>query len=118
MEAKADLTVKAEAAVESLRQIAGTDPNLALVGFRIEVEKRLRELAESQGINVSGGLRFIFLELRARELLPGSVVSALEDLISLGNQAAHGSAVDPRAAAWVLEKGPDVLAALDRLLKR
>jgi hypothetical protein len=34
----------------SFQQIAGDDPNLALAGLRIEIEKRLRQIAESRGI--------------------------------------------------------------------
>lgn len=114
---EAEVIRRGEATVASLRNVAGTDPNLALVGFRIEVEKRLRDLAKSRDIDPSRGLSSVFRELRSRELLPGSVVSALDDLIALGNQAAHGRTVDPEAAAWVFDKGPEVLASLDRLLE-
>jgi membrane protein implicated in regulation of membrane protease activity len=121
LNAKADAEAisrsSAEAAVISLKNVAGTDPNLALVGFRIEIEKRLRELAKSKGLNPSLTLSKILRELRGRELLPPRVGSALSDLISLGNQAAHGDTVDPQTAEWVFEEGPEVLSALDRMLR-
>ena len=56
-------------------------------------------------------------ELRRRELLPPRVDSSLNDLIALGNRAAHGVAVDSQTAKWVFEEGPGVLAALDRILR-
>ncbi len=113
----AEIINGAEAAVASLKNVAGTDPNLALVGFRIEIEKRLRELATNKGLGPSLTLSTILRELRRRELLPSRVGSALSDLISLGNQAAHGVGVDPRTGEWVFEEGPEVLAALDRILR-
>ena len=38
----------------SFQRVAETDPNLALAGLRIEIEKRLVALAEKRGINVRG----------------------------------------------------------------
>jgi membrane protein implicated in regulation of membrane protease activity len=114
---EAEVVIKAEAAVTSLKNVAGTDPNLALVGFRIEIEKRLRELARNKALDPSLPLSAILRELRRRELLPSRVSSALSDLIALGNQAAHGVAVDPRTAEWVFEEGADILVALDRMLR-
>jgi len=113
----AEVISRAETAVTSLKNVAGTDPNLALVGFRIEIEKRLRELARSKGLDPSLTLSAILRELRRRELLPSRVSSALSDLIALGNQAAHGVTVDPQTAAWVFEEGPEILVALDRMLR-
>jgi hypothetical protein len=114
---EAEVISRAEAAVTSLKNVAGTDPNLALVGFRIEIEKRLRELARNKGLDPSLPLSAILRQLRGRELLPSRVGSALSDLIALGNQAAHGGAVDPRTAEWVFEEGADILVALDRMLR-
>lgn len=117
MQFQAEVMSRAEAAVESLKNVAGTDANLALVGFRIEIEKRLRELAISKGLDPSLRISAMLRELRRRELLPSMVGSALNELIALGNQAAHGVSVEPQAAEWVFQQGPDVLAALDRMLR-
>ena len=114
---EAEVMNRAEAAVASLKNVAGTDPNLALVGFRIEIEKRLRELARNKGLDPSLRVSAMLRELRRRELLPSRVASALSELIALGNQAAHGVAVEPQTAEWVFEEGPEVLAALDRMLR-
>ena len=114
---EAEVMDRAEAAVASLKNVAGTDPNLALVGFRIEIEKRLRELARNKGLDPSLRVSAMLRELRRRELLPSRVASALSELIALGNQAAHGVAVEPQTAEWVFEEGPKVLAALDRMLR-
>jgi Domain of unknown function (DUF4145) len=117
LKVEAEVMTRAEAAVASLKSVAGTDPNLALVGFRIEIEKRLRELARNRGLDSSLGVSAMLRELRRRELLPPRVGSSLNDLIALGNQAAHGVTVEFQTADWVFEVGPDVLAALDRILR-
>jgi len=106
-----------EAVVESLRNVAGTDPNLALVGFRIEIERRLRDLAMLKGLEPSTRISAMLRELGRRELLPLKVSSALKELIYLGNRAAHGVTVEPQAAEWVFDEGPEVLAALDHILR-
>ncbi len=101
-------------AFTTIRQLATTDPNLALVGFRIELERRLAALAQRRGIETqrrSAGQ--LLRELRLREAIPGSIASGLSELLALGNQAAHGAEVSTDAARWMLEVGPTVLAILD-----
>ena len=104
--------------IPSFVKVADQDPNLALVGLRIEIELRLRQLADQHEIPSSrrslGGL---INELRRRELLPYSVASGLDDLVVAGNRAAHGARVEPQVAEWAISYGPDVLAALDELLQ-
>ena len=114
---EAEVMSRAEVAVEALRNVSGTDANLALVGFRIEIEKRLREYARFKGLEPSGRISAIVRELGRRELLPSKVGLALEELIRLGNLAAHGVSVEPQAAEWVFDQGPEVLAVLDRILR-
>lgn len=50
--------------------IAEHDPNLALVGLRIEIEKRLREYAMKHGIDERKSLGNLLRELSRREILP------------------------------------------------
>jgi len=97
-----------------IAEIAEKDPNLALVAFRIELEKRLVTLAEQNGISeTKRGAGFRLRQLQAKRTIPLSVASGLSELIALGNQAAHGASVSPDAAQWVLEVGPSVLGLLD-----
>lgn len=42
--------ITSEDPISYIREVANTDPNLSLVAFRIEVEKRLRKLAENYQI--------------------------------------------------------------------
>jgi hypothetical protein len=101
-----------------LRHIAEIDPNLCLVGFRIEIEKRLLRLAEQNDIDTfRRPLYSIVKALMERQMLPGPVASGLNDLITMGNRAAHGADVSPDAAKWVLDAGPSILNTLDSLIE-
>lgn len=100
-----------------IREVASTDPNLALVAFRIELERRLVQLAQKYQIEPQHrGVGQLLRELQRREAIPPSVASGLTDLVVLGNQAAHGAKVSEEAALWMLEVGPKVLGVLDRLI--
>jgi hypothetical protein len=97
--------------------VSDRDPNLALAGLRIEIEKRLKELALATGgeprVGGSGGLMH---ELRTRGVLSDEAFSALRGLTGLLNSAVHGAIVTPRAVAWAMEFGPKILAQLESRL--
>ena len=107
----------AEARIPDFVQIASTDANLALVALRIEIEKRVRNLASNHGIEADrAGLIRLFRELQTARVLTDPVVSGLQELVMFGNQAAHGAQVGEDAAHWAVEYGPAVIAALDEAL--
>jgi len=93
--------------------IADQDPSLALVALRIEIEKRLRELAELAGVTRTRSLAVLTRDLQERKVLNQESASGLRDLIGLGNQAAHGVPVGPEVAYSAVEFGPPVLQVLD-----
>ncbi len=98
----------------AFQAIAEEDPNLALAGLRIEIEKRLRLLAESRGLAVDrAGLGQLLRLLSQREILSTEERSVLADLTGLLNSAVHGARVGPGSASWAMEVGPRLLKALD-----
>jgi len=102
-----------ESAVDRLRDLAYSDPTLALVSLRIEIEKRLVELAQSEGISTerrSAGR--LLQELKQRNRLSPITASGLYDLIALGNKAAHGMGVTRDAAEWAIDASPTILAMI------
>jgi hypothetical protein len=100
----------------AFERIAEEDPNLALAGLRIEIEKRLIEIAQRRGIEVRNrGLGQLLRSLREHEVLDSEAQSVLADLTGLLNSAAHGASVDQRAATWALSVGPRLLKRLDDL---
>jgi hypothetical protein len=105
-----------EAAVQS---IAHQDPNLALAGFRIEVEKRLKRLASAHGLPAWNMDAEQLLQcLSEKSVLKPEENSVLRDMINGVSAAVHGAKVDTRAADWALNVGPRLLKALDNRLHK
>jgi hypothetical protein len=110
------LTEEASKSAENyaFQTVASADPNLALAGLRIEIEKRLVRLAESRGLAVTRrGLNELLRELNGRELIGGDERALLSDLSRVLNSAVHGAVVDQAATEWALSIGPQILKALD-----
>lgn len=103
-----------EPTIKALREVAQTDPRLALVGLRIELEKRLTQLAEAKGIDSTRkSASAIVRALQQKEVMHPEVAVGLSELVALGNSAAHGAQVTPAAADWALESAPFILSILD-----
>jgi hypothetical protein len=99
----------------AFQEIAEKDPNLALAGLRIELEKRLVKLARSKGIEPrSYGLGQLLRLLAKEKILTDEEQSVLADMGGLLNSAVHGATVDSRAAEWAMNVGPRLLASLDQ----
>jgi len=96
------------------QDIALEDPNLALAGLRIEIEKRLIEIANSHNIKTHktsvGTLSRI---LKDQKILTDQEYSALSDMIVMLNSAVHGAVVERDAVKWALDTGNQILHALD-----
>jgi hypothetical protein len=100
----------------SFQRLAEEDPNLALAGLRIEIEKRLLKLAERHNIDVrSRGIGALLRSLSQHQVLTPEASSTLADMAGMLNSAVHGATVDPRGAEWALNIGPRVLRTLDDL---
>src|SRR5262249_16935481 len=100
----------------TFQRIAQEDPNLALAGLRIEIEKRLVSLAEKHGLQVRGrGLGQLLRQLTEKGVIDPHERSILEDLTGLMNAAVHGATVDQNATEWAMDVGPRLLQALDEL---
>jgi hypothetical protein len=98
----------------SFQTVASKDPNLALAGLRIELEKRLMHLASTRHLPINKkGLHALLEVLNHNELINGSEKALLSDLVALLNSAVHGATVDSSALDWALEIGPKILNALE-----
>lgn len=109
-----------EHAQYSFQLVADQDPNLALAGLRIEIEKKLVELAQSRGLIADNGKHSIgalLWRLDQARLLSQAERSALSDMIGLLNSAVHGAKVDAGAADWAIGYGPELLSSLDVRLR-
>lgn len=101
----------------SFQAVSGDDPNLALSGLRIEIESRLKDLAEKREVKARGyGVNNLTRSLEKTGVLSHEEAAAIRDLLPLLNQAAHGAEVEDSAFGWAMDFGPRVLGALeDRL---
>ncbi|MEJ1386245.1 MAG: hypothetical protein RPV21_18055 [Candidatus Sedimenticola sp. (ex Thyasira tokunagai)] len=102
----------------SYLSVADDDPSLGLVGLRIEIEKRLRKIAEISDIDTNRSLSFIVATLNSTGVFDTKTTSGLNELINAGNHAAHGALVDQNAATWAINQGPKVLATLDAKIQK
>ena len=112
----AQLLLERADSIASLRDAFGRDPNLALVGVRIEIEKRVNLLCQMNNIDANRPLRYKLQHLQRQKVIPAEVASGLNDLVSMGNKAAHGAEVSPDAASWVLDVGPEIISILDEII--
>lgn len=107
------VSVEEESAIERLRALAHSDPNLALVGLRIEIEKRLGYLARSEGISTERRtVGWLLRELQQRKKLSPATASGLNELVALGNRAVHGADVTRDAAEWAIDTAPTILGMI------
>ena len=93
--------------------ICKNHPTLRLAFLRIEIEKRIRKLADKNGVPSQKGLRFTCDQLREAGILSAKETSALHDPIGTLNQAVHGIELREDIADWASIIGPNVLASLD-----
>ncbi len=103
---------QAVSSLDYLREIAATDPNLALVGFRIEIEKLIRKMAAEYKLGSKDSLKQAIKELEEKGRIAPGPASGLMDLVALANQAAHGVKVSPGAINWVLDYAPELFNTL------
>jgi hypothetical protein len=101
----------------AFQSVAQRDPNLALAGLRIELEKRLVRLAEMHGVGTAmQGMGRLLRELARRGILSDDEESVLADLVHLLNAAVHGADVDPRATEWAMDVGPQLIQSFEEKL--
>jgi hypothetical protein len=109
-----DPLTASEEADYSFMLVATDNPNLALAGLRIEIERRLKLLAERNGVGTRmQGLGRLLVTLEKRGIILRQEYLAISDMIGLLNSAVHAEEIDGRAAGWALEYGPRLLKALD-----
>ncbi|MBO9449148.1 hypothetical protein J7426_02690 [Tropicibacter sp. R16_0] len=92
------------------------DPNLALAALRIEIEKRLRKIAQVRGLSQENrrlGIPQLIRTLEDERAIGRSAGAMIRDMLPAMNAAAHGMVVPETADDWVLQNGPKILSLLD-----
>jgi len=94
-------------------RISTEDPNLALAGLRIEIEKELMKLASRHGICAERkSIMQITNELSEQNVFGVGAYLAIGDLVHLLNNAVHGAKVEPKSVAWAISSGAQLLESL------
>ncbi len=103
----------------SLSDIVQADPNLALAGLRIEIEKRLSTLAQAYDtLPIKGkGVGQLLKVLANKNVLSREETSILYDMVSLLNAAVHGATIDYASASSAIETGKRLLSSLDARIR-
>jgi len=103
----------------SFESVLDKDPNLALAGLRIEIEKRLLQIAKLNHLDATrASVGQLLRLLNQRQILTPQESMALYDMSGLLNAAVHGAEVDKRAADWAVEVGPKLLQGLDEKIEK
>ncbi len=97
-------------------QVTQVDPNLALAGLLIEIEKVLHKIAEKNSIKNSSSSVLLIRHMVRDDILSVEEGVVLSDLLTLLSQAVHGAVVDPEASAWAITTGILILEALEARL--
>lgn len=96
------------------------DPNLALASLRIEIEGKLRAIAEKKKVpirygRVSAGL--ILNALHLKQIIASTEFQMLKIIIDACNRAVHAEKVDLVTASQVLHIGESAILYLDSVLR-
>jgi len=95
-------------------ELAKSNQSLALVSLRIEIEKRLRQIAEKYSIDTQrNSMSRIIKSLSIKGILTAQEDATMRDMIYTLNQAAHGVEFDERTAEWIIDNGPQIVYNLD-----
>lgn len=112
-------TVGSDTSLYFFQTILTEDPNLALAGLRIEIEKQLHLLAEYNQVRVSkAGIGILLSELSKQEVLNYEEQAALKDIVGILNSAVHGASVQQDTANKVVEVGVKLLLSIESKYKK
>ena len=106
-------------AVPSRSQLLVIDPNLALASLRIEIERKLRDIAGQKEMKVADqriSLGRVLHKLNSSGIIPTNEFKILNMIIDACNRAVHAEKVNLETAAKVLYLGESTILYLDSLL--
>lgn len=103
------------------RDLLDTDPNVALAGLRIEIERRIRTVAEAIVGPLDKGrvsIGRLLREPRVRESLGLQAASAIDEVVEICNRAVHAEEIPSDIANLAADLGEVALEMLDRAIVR
>lgn len=94
------------------------DDRLALLSIRIELEEKLRALAQEVGVDRDVSLRRLPNRLAQTGVIEYTAAEGLRKLVDIGDRIAAGAAVEPNAAEKIRNQAFSILYALGELRRR
>jgi len=103
---------------EELTLLAENDPTLALAKARIEIEKRVRTLAEVYLKDTPPhlSLRYLVNQLGKNDIIDHQLVSLLQDVVGVANQAIHGATIKKNDAITLAGYADKAIQELDNVV--
>lgn len=100
--------------LDHIKGLAESEPVLALVQLRIEIERVVNRLArrisqDRRASNRACSLGYQLNNLSKSRILPSEVVDPLRRVISIANRAAHGESIRTEDAAAMIDAGTSLL---------
>lgn len=97
----------------AIKELADTDPVIALAKIRIELEKVLGQLARFNSIKISGfSLGALVNNLTNQEIVSRDLGKALREVIAVCNRAIHGESITEEGARTIVDVGVELLEEL------
>jgi len=98
---------------DAIKELAESDPVIALAKIRIELEKVLGQIARFNSVKVSGfALGTLVNKLTNQEIVSHDVGKALREVIALCNRAIHGETISEEGARTIVDVGVELLEEL------
>ncbi len=87
--------------------------NLALPALRIEIEKKLREVAASRQLSTSAQTATGLIDLLGKKnIFSYKEATVLQNMLSVLNRGACQLEQDKKTAQWVIDNGPSIISNL------
>lgn len=105
----------------NLKELAESDPQLALAKVRIEIEKQLNLLydiyvPENTRPRYRLSPRSILENLRKKDIIEQPLAAVLQDIIGVANKAIHGEDISPENAVKLIETANTALSELEYVI--
>lgn len=118
----ASQTTPDEEDISAFKYFEGSDPNLAIAMLRVQIERRLRQIAEDVMLAPDERgrprtLRSLSEELAKAGAIPDKATVLLRDLMPVMNEAVHGVELQSNASEFARKYGPKILSMLKKSSK-
>lgn len=105
--------------IDAFKYFEGSDPNLAIAMLRVQIERRLRQIAEDVMLSPDPRgrprtLRTLSEELARLGAIPDEATVLLRDLMPVMNEAVHGVELQSNATEFAQSYGPKILSILKK----